>query len=162
MNKILFQHGGLQVREDKLIIGTASIFYDSISTTRIYTGRPLKAAAIVSVITGIPGLLMLLWAKAIFGPYFPSGIVWLIMLPCAGLCLFAFFYKIQTLLISINGRETTIFQAKDIKLLEDAKSAIERAKMQIGSPPSPKTTRSITDDINASIAESIQKRKSGQ
>jgi hypothetical protein len=57
IERILFQRDGFTVNQAEIVVGNATIFYPSISATRIYEGRPL----VMLGIAGLVGIVMLLY-----------------------------------------------------------------------------------------------------
>jgi hypothetical protein len=66
-DKILYQKDRLTVFETKIVVGTATIFYPSVTSLNIYAGRPLVGAAISGAVGIVVVGFMLIWLRAILG-----------------------------------------------------------------------------------------------
>lgn len=138
IEKILFQRDGLIVSQAKIVAGNATIFYPSISATRIYEGRPLLKLGIAGVVGIVMYTVMTLEIGRLFGNSSPAGFKAgaLMLLPLAGMAFFGFWYKVKCLLVSIDGSSpVTVLRSKERRDLLEAQQAIEEAKSAYPSRP---------------------------
>lgn len=127
---IIFQHDRLTVYETKLSVGNATVFYPSISASNIYEGRPLLTAGIMGIVGLCPTAFMLFLGSRLFGPYFPTGIMAIMLIPMIVLIAVGFLYQVKCLFLSIDGRSVVIMKSNDRVILETAQRAIEHAKTE--------------------------------
>lgn len=127
-NPVLFQQNRLTVTTDYITVGSAKVFYSSVSTTHIYTGKPLLSMAYF----GLAGLVLLgvflLLGARTFGSFFPTKWVLPMMLPELVMVAYGFWFKVNCLFIGIQGQSVAVLKSKNLADLEHAQRVILDAK----------------------------------
>jgi hypothetical protein len=127
-NPVLFQQDRLIVSKNSITVGSATVFYPNISSTRIYEGRPL----IMMAFAGIAGLLplgfFLFSGSRLFGGLFPTKAIFIMLLPLLTMIAVGIVYKVQCLIVGIQGQSVSVLKSKNLLDLESAQRAIEDAK----------------------------------
>jgi hypothetical protein len=127
-NPVLFQQNRLTVTADYITVGSAKVFYSSVSTTHIYTGKPLLSMAYF----GLAGLVLfgvfLLFGARAFGDFFSTKWVLPMMLPELVMVACGFWFKVNCLSIGIHGQSVPVLNSKNLADLEHAQRVILDAK----------------------------------
>jgi len=127
-DRILFQRDRLTVRETKLTIGNSIILYPSITATSINEGRPLIVLGVVGLVGLLPLAIVSLMGAPRTGTMFPSTGSALVLLALVAFAVIGFTYRVQCLMISVEGSSVTALRSKARMELETAQRAIEEAK----------------------------------
>jgi hypothetical protein len=127
-DRILFQKDRLTVSETKLTIGHSIVLYPSITATSIYEGRPLIVLGVVGLVGLLPLAIVSLMGASRTGTMFPSTGSALVLLALIAMAVIGFTYRVQCLLISVQGSSVTALRSKARIELEVAQRAIEEAK----------------------------------
>ena len=127
-DRILFQRDRLTVSETKLTIGNSIVLYPSITSTSIYEGRPLIVLGVAGLVGLLPLAIVSLMGAPRPGHMFPGTGSALMLLVLVALAVIGFTYRVQCLLVSVEGSSVTALRSKARIELETAQRAIEEAK----------------------------------
>ena len=135
--KTHFQLDKLTVTENKIVVGNATVFYSSVSSTSIYEGRPYVGVGIAGII-GVVGVFFMAYTMSASTRMIGSSMsakpvisvtpFLLSALPFVAMAIFGFSYRIKCLFLGINGRPVAVLKSKQLFELEVAQRAIEGAK----------------------------------
>lgn len=127
MPDAIFAHDRLTVYPDRLEAGSFTAFCPSISGTYVYEGRPFLVPAIAGFVSSVMLAGFLLWGRMLLGYS-----IWPIIVPCGvavAAVAFAAAYRAKCLFVSIDGRTIAVLRSKDRSVLEQARRAIEQARL---------------------------------
>jgi len=127
-DRILFQRDRLTVSETKLTIGDSIVLFPSITATSIQEGRPLIVLGVVGLVGLLPLAVVSLMGAPGSGTLFPSAGSAVVLLVLVALAVIGFTYRVQCLLVSVEGSTVTALRSKARLELEAAQRAIEEAK----------------------------------